>query len=142
MNALQPWHLIILVLVVVLLFGAKRLPDAARSIGKSMKVFKAETKDLRESGQSSDPAATAAQAAPVTEPDTRQLPQSATTPPVPQAPATPPAPAASVTPPPAAPATPPQANAAGTDDQVEQLQRQLDELKRQQAAQRAQNNAG
>lgn len=49
MNALQPWHLIILVLVVVLLFGAKRLPDAARSIGKSMKIFKAETKDMRAS---------------------------------------------------------------------------------------------
>ena len=47
-NALQPWHLIILVLVVVLLFGAKRLPDAARSIGKSMKIFKAETKGMRE----------------------------------------------------------------------------------------------
>ena len=31
LNGLQPWHLIILVLVVVLLFGAKRLPDAARS---------------------------------------------------------------------------------------------------------------
>ncbi|WP_158883839.1 Sec-independent protein translocase subunit TatA [Amycolatopsis anabasis] len=47
LNGLQPWHLIILVLVVVLLFGAKRLPDAARSIGKSMKIFKAETKDMR-----------------------------------------------------------------------------------------------
>ncbi|GAA5155006.1 MULTISPECIES: Sec-independent protein translocase subunit TatA [Amycolatopsis] len=46
LNGLQPWHLIILVLIVVLLFGAKRLPDAARSIGKSMKIFKAETKDL------------------------------------------------------------------------------------------------
>ena len=45
-NGLQGWHLIILVLLVVLLFGAKRLPDAARSIGKSMKIFKAETKDL------------------------------------------------------------------------------------------------
>ena len=48
LNGLQPWHLIILVLLVVLLFGAKRLPDAARSIGKSMKIFKAETKGLRD----------------------------------------------------------------------------------------------
>lgn len=53
MNALQPWHLIILVLVVLLLFGAKKLPDAARSVGKSMKIFRAETKDMRESGDES-----------------------------------------------------------------------------------------
>lgn len=96
MNALQPWHLIILVLVVVLLFGAKRLPDAARSIGKSMKIFKAETKDMR--GESGDSNTQTDQA---TEPETRQLPQSA------------------------------QVN---TDAQVEQLQRQLDELKKQQAS--------
>lgn len=55
LNGLQPWHLIILVLVVILLFGAKRLPDAARSIGKSMKIFKAETKDLREEGKAEEP---------------------------------------------------------------------------------------
>ncbi|EHK82213.1 twin arginine-targeting protein translocase, TatA/E family [Saccharomonospora azurea SZMC 14600] len=128
MNALQPWHLIILVLVVVLLFGAKRLPDAARSIGKSMKIFKAETKDMRASGETSDPAAagtaTGAQpASTVAEPDTRQLPQSTPTAP-------------------AAPTTPAADPAAATAAQVEQLQRQLDELKRQQAAEQAQRNAG
>jgi sec-independent protein translocase protein TatA len=88
LNGLQPWHLIILVLIVVLLFGAKRLPDAARSIGKSMKIFKAETKDLREEE-------------PSTEPEKKELP--------------------------AATAQP-----AGTDQQVAELQRQLDELKKQQ----------
>ena len=46
MGALQPWHWIILLVVVVLLFGAKRLPDAARSLGKSMRIFKAEVKEL------------------------------------------------------------------------------------------------
>ncbi|MGA6167707.1 Sec-independent protein translocase subunit TatA [Amycolatopsis magusensis] len=96
MNALQPWHLIILVLVVVLLFGAKRLPDAARSIGKSMKIFKAETKDLKDKDAPEAPAeGTAATAA-----ETKALPQ-----------------------------TP-----AGTDKQVADLQRQLDELKKQQPA--------
>ncbi|TAK69669.1 MAG: twin-arginine translocase TatA/TatE family subunit [Actinomycetota bacterium] len=40
------WPLIVLVVVVVLLFGAKRLPDAARSIGRSLRIFKAETKGL------------------------------------------------------------------------------------------------
>ena len=45
-NGLTPTHLIILVLVIVLLFGAKKLPDAARSLGKSMRIFKAEVKEL------------------------------------------------------------------------------------------------
>ncbi|MFD4190359.1 MULTISPECIES: Sec-independent protein translocase subunit TatA [Amycolatopsis] len=93
LNGLQPWHLIILVLVVVLLFGAKRLPDAARSIGKSMKIFKAETKDLREDGKAE-------------EPEKKQIAASETTP-------------------------------SAADDQVAQLQKQLDELKRQQAADKA-----
>ena len=39
-------ELLILLLVVVILFGAKRLPDAARSVGRSMRIFKAETKGL------------------------------------------------------------------------------------------------
>ncbi len=101
LNGLQPWHLIILVLVVVLLFGAKRLPDAARSIGKSMKIFKAETKDL-----TGDKAAAHEDAEPV---ETKQIP------------ATPVAP-------------------ASTDQQVADLQRQLDELKKQQAAEQPQKN--
>ncbi|MFF1611254.1 Sec-independent protein translocase subunit TatA [Amycolatopsis sp. NPDC058278] len=101
LNGLQPWHLIILVLVVVLLFGAKRLPDAARSIGKSMKIFKAETKDL-----TGDKAAVHEDAEPV---ETKQIP--------------------------ATPAAP-----ASTDQQVADLQRQLDELKKQQAAEQPQKN--
>jgi sec-independent protein translocase protein TatA len=47
LGALQPWHWIILLVVVVVLFGAKRLPDAARSLGKSMRIFKAEVKELQ-----------------------------------------------------------------------------------------------
>ncbi|MEV6644868.1 Sec-independent protein translocase subunit TatA [Amycolatopsis sp. NPDC051371] len=105
-NGLQGWHLIILVLLVVLLFGAKRLPDAARSIGKSMKIFKAETKDL-----AGDKSTSHEDAEPV---ETKQIP------------ATP------------APVTPP---AAATDQQVADLQRQLDELKKQQAADQPQKNA-
>ena len=42
-------ELLILVLIVVLLFGAKRLPDAARGVGRSLRIFKAETKGLVES---------------------------------------------------------------------------------------------
>ena len=35
-------------LAAILLFGAKRLPDSARSLGRSMRILKAETKGLRE----------------------------------------------------------------------------------------------
>ncbi len=46
MGALRPWHIFVLVALLVLLFGAKRLPDAARSLGRSMRILKAETKGL------------------------------------------------------------------------------------------------
>ena len=46
MGALRPWHIAVLVVVLVLLFGAKRLPDAARSLGRSLRIIKAETKGL------------------------------------------------------------------------------------------------
>ncbi|MEH1015664.1 Sec-independent protein translocase subunit TatA [Micromonospora sp. CPCC 206060] len=46
MGALKPWHIAVLVVVLILLFGAKRLPDAARSLGRSLRIIKAETKSL------------------------------------------------------------------------------------------------
>lgn len=55
MGALQPWHWIILLLVVVLLFGSKRLPDAARSLGKSMRIFKSEVKELQADNKADTP---------------------------------------------------------------------------------------
>lgn len=97
MGSLSPWHWLVLVLVVVVLFGAKRLPDTARSIGKSMKIFKAETKDMRDSGSSGG---SDGSAAPM-EPDSRQL---------------------SSTPQP------------DQDQQIAELQRQLDELKKHQSS--------
>ncbi|MBB5873868.1 sec-independent protein translocase protein TatA [Allocatelliglobosispora scoriae] len=54
MGALKPWHIILVVVVLVLLFGAKRLPDAARSLGRSMRIMKAETKGLMEDGKEAD----------------------------------------------------------------------------------------
>ena len=48
MGALKPWHILVLVAVLILLFGAKRLPDAARGLGRSMRILKAETKGLTE----------------------------------------------------------------------------------------------
>ena len=43
---IKPWHIIVLVVVLILLFGAKRLPDAARSLGRSLRIIKAETRGL------------------------------------------------------------------------------------------------
>jgi sec-independent protein translocase protein TatA len=48
MGNLGPPELIIIALVLVLLFGASRLPATARAIGRSMRIFKAETKGLRD----------------------------------------------------------------------------------------------
>lgn len=42
MGALSPTHWIIIIAVLVLLFGATRLPDAARSLGRSTRILKAE----------------------------------------------------------------------------------------------------
>ncbi|MUL75423.1 Sec-independent protein translocase subunit TatA [Mycolicibacterium sp. CBMA 226] len=50
MGGLQPWHWLIVIAVFVLLFGAKKLPDAARSLGKSMRIFKSELKEMQSDG--------------------------------------------------------------------------------------------
>ncbi|KGM09853.1 Sec-independent protein translocase subunit TatA [Cellulomonas bogoriensis] len=44
---MRGWELIIILVLILLLFGARRLPDLARSVGRSMKIFRAEVKDLR-----------------------------------------------------------------------------------------------
>ncbi len=46
MGVVKPWHIIVLAVVLILLFGAKRLPDAARSLGRSLRIIKAETRGL------------------------------------------------------------------------------------------------
>jgi sec-independent protein translocase protein TatA len=48
MGEFGPWHLLIVAAVFVMLFGAKRLPDAARSIGRSARIFKTEIKSLHD----------------------------------------------------------------------------------------------
>ncbi|WP_432574718.1 Sec-independent protein translocase subunit TatA [Kineococcus sp. SYSU DK005] len=47
MGAMKPWHIIVLVVVLLLLFGAKRLPDAARGLGRSLRIFKSEVKEMQ-----------------------------------------------------------------------------------------------
>lgn len=55
MPNLGPTELIIIALVIVLLFGAKKLPDAARGLGRSLRIFKAETKGLRDDDHADEP---------------------------------------------------------------------------------------
>ncbi|MFL6101685.1 MAG: Sec-independent protein translocase subunit TatA [Actinomycetales bacterium] len=51
----EGWHLIVILVVVLLLFGYKRLPDAARSLGRSMRIFKSEVDSMREGGEDKKP---------------------------------------------------------------------------------------
>ncbi|MEY4901813.1 MAG: hypothetical protein RLZZ190_540 [Actinomycetota bacterium] len=50
----EPSHILILLLVVLVLFGAKRLPDSARSLGKSLRIFKSEMKEMKQDEKKSD----------------------------------------------------------------------------------------
>jgi sec-independent protein translocase protein TatA len=43
-----PPEIILIILVIVLLFGAKKLPELARGSGRALRIFKAETKGLME----------------------------------------------------------------------------------------------
>ena len=46
-----PGHWAVLAVVVILLFGAKKLPDAARALGKSLRIFKSEVRELQNDGK-------------------------------------------------------------------------------------------
>ena len=50
----EPSHILLLLIVVVILFGAKKLPDSARSLGKSMRIFKSEMREMKEDGKDTD----------------------------------------------------------------------------------------
>jgi sec-independent protein translocase protein TatA len=91
----SPWKILIIAVVILVLFGSKKLPDAARSLGKSMRILKTEVSSLHDDDEET--------AAPTTV-----------------------APAAAVGP------VPPPAQIAH-QTQVDELQRQIDELRKQQA---------
>ena len=50
----EPSHIILLLVVLILLFGAKRLPDSARSLGRSMRIFKSEMKEMNTEEKKND----------------------------------------------------------------------------------------
>ncbi|HEX7349676.1 Sec-independent protein translocase subunit TatA [Brachybacterium sp.] len=43
----NPWAIVLLIVLVILLFGANKLPGLARNMGKSMRIFKSEVEELR-----------------------------------------------------------------------------------------------
>jgi sec-independent protein translocase protein TatA len=74
-DALAPWHIIILLIVFMVLFGAKRLPGAAQSLGQAMKVFKSETKGLTHDNTDTPAAAAPLASTPVPAPQQAQTQQ-------------------------------------------------------------------
>ncbi|HSZ39760.1 MAG TPA: Sec-independent protein translocase subunit TatA [Trebonia sp.] len=56
----SPWKILIVAVVIIVLFGSRKLPDAARSLGKSMRILKTEVSGLHED----EAEATTAQAVP------------------------------------------------------------------------------
>ncbi len=83
----SPWKVLIVAIVLIVLFGSKKLPDAARSLGKSMRILKTEVGSLHEDETTSR--ASTASGTPATFPPAAEL---AASPPAPPAPPVPPAP--------------------------------------------------
>jgi sec-independent protein translocase protein TatA len=104
MDLFAPWHIVILVVAFMVLFGARKLPGAAQSLGQAMRIFKSETKGLSDRDD--------ATAAPVTPPA---------------------AVAGQVASPAPAPAAAP-----SQQEQIDALQRQLNDLQAKNAAPQAQ----
>ncbi|MEK9523162.1 Sec-independent protein translocase subunit TatA [Streptomyces sp. NPDC087908] len=56
MGRLGPTEIILILVVIILLFGAKKLPDMARSLGKSARILKSEAKAMKSDDQQTAPA--------------------------------------------------------------------------------------
>ena len=54
MDSLKPWHLLVLAIVFLILFGSKRLPDSARSLGRSLRIFKSEVQEMNKDDSKED----------------------------------------------------------------------------------------
>jgi sec-independent protein translocase protein TatA len=110
-DALAPWHIIVLLIVLVLLFGSRRLPGAAKSLGQSMHIFKQSVSGLNPDNDPNDPNNNASgfNASGFNAPTT-------------------------ALPPTAPPAQPLQSSQDATQAQLQELQRQVAELQRQSAS--------
>jgi sec-independent protein translocase protein TatA len=56
----EGWHIVILLIVVLLLFGSRRLPGAAKSLGESMHIFKRSVSGLHDEDPTNPATATTA----------------------------------------------------------------------------------
>jgi sec-independent protein translocase protein TatA len=52
----SPWKILIIAVVVLVMFGSKKMPDAARSLGRSMRILKSEMSNLHGDEETSEPA--------------------------------------------------------------------------------------
>ncbi len=50
----EPSHWLLIILIFIILFGAKRLPDSARSLAKSLRIFKTEMKESKDDDKKND----------------------------------------------------------------------------------------
>ncbi|MBC8510916.1 twin-arginine translocase TatA/TatE family subunit [Flavobacteriales bacterium] len=48
LGMIGPWQIVLIVLVFLLMFGGKKIPELMKGLGKGMKEFKEATKDLKE----------------------------------------------------------------------------------------------
>ncbi|MBF6468949.1 Sec-independent protein translocase subunit TatA [Nocardia beijingensis] len=64
MGSLSIWHWLIIAVVFVMFFGAKRMPDAARSLGRSLRIFKSEVSQMQNESNAPGNGASAQQPAP------------------------------------------------------------------------------
>ncbi len=63
MGSLSWWHWLIILAVFILLFGAKKLPDAARGLGRSLRILKSEVSAMHDDDKEQVPGETDATAA-------------------------------------------------------------------------------
>lgn len=63
-QGLTGWHFLIILVVILLLFGAAKLPALAKSVGQSARVFKGEMKEMKKDEAADAPPAAPAQVAP------------------------------------------------------------------------------
>ncbi|NJC22372.1 sec-independent protein translocase protein TatA [Arthrobacter pigmenti] len=51
---IQGWHILIIIAIAILLFGAPKLPGLARSVGQSLRIFKSEVRQMKEENGPND----------------------------------------------------------------------------------------
>ena len=64
MGELRPWHIILIVVAFFVLFGYKKLPDATRALGRSLRILKTEVKSLHDDEPDAAPMAATEQTGP------------------------------------------------------------------------------